>query len=162
PDCFRSDVCLRSGTEADCPDLAAVAQRMDFRPCRSHLYWLCRAVSELWREPAVSGAGAGAEVKAFECAYHLAAAVADDCRDRLSFAALRFSLYDAGPGGWVGAGHREVWAAVLLRSQDFAVVHHVGGVHAAAVHPLEFGMAWPPRGLFGNLRFRSGAGRVGR
>ncbi len=41
-------------------------------------------------------------------------------------------------------------------------LHHVGGVHAAAVHPLEFGMARPPRGVSGDLRLRGGPGRMGR
>ena len=54
----------------------------------------------------------------------------------------------------LGAGHREVRAHVLLRSQDSAVVHDVGGVHAAAVHPLELRMAWPAGGIPGDLRLR--------
>ncbi len=49
------------------------------------------------------------------------------------------------------AGHRQVRPAVLLRSEDIVVVHHVGGVHAAAVHPLEFWMARPPCGISGDL-----------
>ena len=62
-----------------------------------------------------------------------------------------FPFMTSGTGDGLGAGHREVRAAVLLRSQDFAVVHHVGGVHAVAVHPLEFGMARTPRGVSGDL-----------
>ena len=50
---------------------------------------------------------------------------------------------------------------VLLRSQDSAVVHDVGGVHAAAVHPLEVGMARPAGGVSGDLRLRGRHRRVG-
>ncbi len=39
-------------------DLAAVAQRLDLRSRGADFYRLCRAVPELWREPALPGAGA--------------------------------------------------------------------------------------------------------
>ena len=52
-------------------------------------------------------------------------------------------------------------ADVLLRSEDSAVVHHVGGVHAAAVHPLEFRLAWPAGGVSGDLCFHHRHWRMG-
>src|ERR1019366_5341433 len=143
----HSDVRIRDRAEAGHLDVAAVAQRLDLRACGAHLHRLRGAVPELWRQPALSGARAGVEVQALDCAAYLAASVTDHCRNRLSFLALRFPLHDAGANSGFSAGHRQVRAAVLLRSKDIAVVHHVGGVHAVAVHPLEFWMARPPRGV---------------
>ena len=49
----------------------------------------------------------------------------------------------------------------FVGSEDCAVVYHVGGVHAAAVHALEFGMARPPGGVPGDLRLRHRDLRLG-
>src|SRR5208283_2258796 len=77
PDCFRADVCVRRWAETNRAELASIAQRMDFRSRRPHLHRLRRTIPELWCEPALSGAGAGVEVKTLEFAAWLAASVAD-------------------------------------------------------------------------------------
>ncbi len=94
------------------------------------------------------------KVEAGNAAADLVAAAADHRRHRLPRPALRLPLHDLRADHRLGAGHREVWAHVLLRSQDSAVVHVVGRVHAAAVHPLELGMAWPAGSVPGDLRLR--------
>ena len=63
-----------------------------------------------------------------------------------------FPVHDLRPDRRLGAGDREVRPAVLHRSEDSAVVHHVDRVHAAAVHALEFGLAWPSRRAARDLR----------
>src|SRR3984957_4242291 len=118
--------------------MAGRAHYSDF--CR-----ICRAGAQLWREPALSAAGASPEKQKRKQPDLFFAGARSHRSDWLPLPAARVSVYDAGAAHWLGAGDSGLRACKFPRSEVFVVGFDVGRLYGDGFHPVELGMARPAR-----------------
>src|SRR5438477_12543623 len=114
---------------------------MAHRAHHPDLYRLCRAGAQLWSEPAISAAGAAAEVEEADKLDFILAGAGSDRPDRVPVAATGISVHDAGAADRFGSGGDALWARGFSRSQDSGLGVGVGRVPGVGVFALLFRVA---------------------